>query len=53
MNADISAVNGQKVNTPAEVQKIIDSLKPGDQVKIETDYGNATVTLGEAPEKQI
>ena len=49
--ADISSVDGQKVSNPAEVQRIIDTKQPGDQVTIETDYGYATVTLGEEPEK--
>lgn len=49
-NALIYLVNGQKVYTHAEVKKIIDSLKPGDRVRITTDDGSATVTLGEAPE---
>lgn len=51
VNADVRLVDGQKVSTPADVQKIIDSKKPGDRVRIETDFGNATVTLGEEPEK--
>lgn len=51
VNAYILSINGQPVQTPADVQKIIASKKPGDTVRISTDYGTVNVVLGEAPEK--
>lgn len=51
VSADFLSIDGKPVQTPADVQKIIDSKKPGDTVRISTDYGTVNVVLGEAPEK--
>ena len=51
VNADFISIDAQKVNTPADVQKIIESKRAGDVVKIVTDYGSASVVLGEAPQR--
>jgi putative serine protease PepD len=49
----ITAVDGQKVSTPAELQSLIDSHRPGDKVRLSVTRNNSsrtvTVTLGTRP----